>query len=110
MATSRKNESAPAAVDIESLSHLHSISQELDREVNERIRSLHPKAAGRIEIEAICECVNGQCVEPITVSLADYDQVRAFPTRFLVRPGHQTGFEEIVISTPEFVVIARTQA
>jgi hypothetical protein len=102
MAAPRKDCSAPAEVDIESLPQRHSISQELDREVNERIRILAPS---RVEIEAICECVNGQCVESITVSLAEYDQLRAFPTRFLVRPGHQTGFEEVVISTPEFLVI-----
>jgi hypothetical protein len=40
------------------------------------------------EAEFLCECGDANCTHRIEVSLDDYENVRAHPTRFLVRRGH----------------------
>ncbi len=66
----------------------------LFREVNERIRELAP-ADGHTEF--LCECGDASCVEPVTMSLAEYEAVRREGSRFFVRPGHEVPDIEAVI-------------
>lgn len=40
------------------------------------------------ELTIICECGDETCVEEFTVTLVEYEALRAQPTRFAVRPGH----------------------
>ena len=76
----------------------------LFREVNDHIRSVSP---GR-DLELVCECVDGDCVEAIRISAARYDEIRRVPTRFLVKPGHESPMTERVVDTsPDFEVIEK---
>lgn len=57
------------------------------REVNEAIA----KTAERIdadEVDVICECADPACSERVTLSLEEYEDVRAGSARFIVAPGH----------------------
>ncbi len=63
--------------------------QALFREVNERIEALAEEfAVGTGTVSLLCECANSGCLERIEISATEYKQVRRFPTRFLVKPGH----------------------
>jgi hypothetical protein len=72
--------------------------QVIFREVNERIERLDQRW-GMFEgtVSVVCECGNIGCVERIEMTAADYEAVRLFPTRFLVKPGHVAREGERVI-------------
>ena len=59
------------------------------RAVNERLDDLND-ALGPLsgQMELVCECADIACVEPISVSEADYGAVRADVELFLVAHGH----------------------
>jgi hypothetical protein len=40
-------------------------------------------------LEFVCECDELTCAERFTTSLDEYEQVRADPTTYAVRPGHE---------------------
>jgi hypothetical protein len=80
------------------------------REVNERVRETNETfdvAAG--DAEFVCECGMASCVERIRMTLAEYEQVRADPTQFLVVPGHEESAVESVVASREdrFVVVRK---
>jgi hypothetical protein len=51
----------------------------------------------------VCECANESCTEAVTLTVADYEAVRADPTRFLVAPSpdHVMGEVERVVERHE---------
>jgi hypothetical protein len=60
------------------------------RRANERIRHMAESfslVAERAEFR--CECGRASCVEPISMTLAEYEHVRSNPTWFVVAPGHE---------------------
>jgi len=60
----------------------------LFRDANERIHD----AAIEYDVDPvpfICECAEPTCHEVIALTLAEYDRVRATPTRFVIAPGHE---------------------
>lgn len=80
------------------------------RAINERIREL----AGRFEVGAdpvmfICECSDETCVEKVTLTLEQYDEMRALPARFVVVPGHEAIplVERVVFRSPSFVLVRK---
>ena len=80
-------------------------NEALFREVNERIRAI--TTAGD-DVELLCECADTTCAQPIPMSLADYEAVRAHPTRFFVVPGHELpDVETVVARREEFVVVEK---
>jgi len=79
----------------------------LFREVNERIRELAP---GDGPTEFLCECGDAGCVEPVLLSLGQYEDVRREPARFFVRPGHQVpDIEDVVEDAGGFLVVAKRE-
>lgn len=84
------------------------LHQILLREVNERIEQLNGdwEQTGRDMV--LCECGHPGCLEKIEVAAADYERVRRFPTRFLVKPGHVASrSERIVERTDAYVVVEK---
>ena len=61
-------------------------NQSLFREVNERIESVVNKLS--MFQEFICECARTDCGEQVSLTLAEYEAIRAHPARFAVKPGH----------------------
>ena len=70
-------------------------NQALFREVNERIQQT---AGNNTRIEFVCECSDTECIETIDLRLTDYEQIRADPLRFVIKPGHEIDAIERVIS------------
>ena|SRR5437868_151938 len=66
------------------------------RQVNERIREVAGGDEDR-EQEFLCECSDPSCTERITVSLREYEEIRAKPARFLLMPGHTAPEIEYVV-------------
>jgi hypothetical protein len=90
-------------------------TQNLYREVNERVAEVNSQFAGGVApgksselIELFCEC--GQqdpCDERVNVTAATYERVRADPTTFILLPGHGVAAVEDVIERGEGFLIAR---
>ena len=69
-------------------------NEALFREVNERIREITTYDEG---VEFLCECSDPSCAEPVLMTLAEYEAVRAYPTHFFVVPGHEVPDVETVV-------------
>jgi hypothetical protein len=63
-------------------------NEALFRSVNEEMRALEPARAGSDELELVCECGRLDCAERLSLTLEDYEWVRADPHRFALLPGH----------------------
>ena len=60
------------------------------REINDRIEANALEHGSDSHLyEFICECSNIDCAERIRMTLSDYQQLRAHPTRFAIVPGHE---------------------
>jgi hypothetical protein len=66
------------------------------RDLNERIEA-HNRATHWVNPpmpDWVCECVN-DCAQPVQLTIAEYEAVRADPTHFLVSPSSEHVIEEI---------------
>src|SRR2546423_4598557 len=70
--------------------------QALYRAVNEQLKVLNESfVTVTRESEFLCECADRNCMEHVTMTLDEYEQVRRLPTHFLVLPGERHIFLEI---------------
>jgi hypothetical protein len=92
------------------MSGRHTKKEALLREVNEQIETVNTNlAADDPTMELLCECDADDCHEPLNITRAEYESVRAVPTHFVVLPGHEDRGVERVISTNErFLVVEKT--
>jgi transcription initiation factor TFIID subunit TAF12 len=85
-------------------------NEALFRDVNERIA----ESAERFDAEEtdfVCECADPNCTDRVSASLAEYGQVRAEPTTFLVVPGHEEDdIERVVSDRGRFRMVDKFQA
>jgi len=78
--------------------------QSLFREINERIRTI----AASDYTQFLCECPDIGCAEAIGIPIAEYEQIRLVPTRFIVRPGHVIhDVERVVEREAGYVVVEK---
>jgi hypothetical protein len=68
------------------------------RNLNERIRDAADRysADGHV-YEFVCECSDPACLDRVRLSAAEYEAVRADPTRFVLAPGHERTSIEVVV-------------
>jgi len=64
-------------------------NEALFRRVNERIEEINETLAGDSESDFLCECGNDDCTSPVSLTLAEYEEVRRDPTHFLIAHGHE---------------------
>lgn len=73
----------------------------LRREVNERIAALidgfYTKAEEPV-MTVFCECGSQECMTPIEMSLAEYQAVRAGPTRWVISSAHIDAAADSIIA------------
>jgi hypothetical protein len=55
----------------------------------------------------LCECDNPLCTDPVRLTVAQYESVRAHPTRFVVAPGHGGPGTETVARGEHYEVIEK---
>jgi hypothetical protein len=85
-------------------------NQALFRSVNEQIEAANQTFSVLLEdrVDFVCECADDSCMERITVTLAQYEDLRRFPTHFFVKPGHvYREFERIVEEIDGYVVVEK---
>jgi len=82
-------------------------NEDLFRKVNDQIEGVN-EAFGTFTgtMSILCECGKLECIEHIDLSLDEYSRLRAEPTRFAVKPGHELPDVERVVERHEscFVV------
>lgn len=86
------------------------VRQTLRREVNERIRELGsgPDVEPPETIDVVCECTYDGCTGRLTMSVSEYEHIRRFPTRFLVKAGHEVSeFDRVVAESDVYVVVEK---
>ena len=72
------------------------------REINERLRAdLRVVPDDDAPVEFVCECGKVECAEPVRLTLAEYEAVRASSLDFAVAPGHEIGDVEDVVDRNE---------
>ncbi|HEX8120011.1 MAG TPA: hypothetical protein VF549_01990 [Solirubrobacteraceae bacterium] len=68
------------------------------REINERLRTdLRVLPDDDAPVEFVCECGRVDCAEPVSLTVTEYEAIRASPLDFAVVPGHQLGDVEDVV-------------
>jgi hypothetical protein len=85
------------------------LNEAVFREVNERINDLGEQFGLQDQpLDLVCECGDPTCVERITMSRADYEQLRSYPTHFAVHSGHvQPDVEDVVDRRDGYVVVRK---
>ena len=89
-------------------------NEALFREVNERVAEV---ATHFIEVETLdepvdftCECGRAVCAEPITMTMVEYEAIRAKSTHFAVVPEHEQPEIEIVVERhPTYLVVEKRE-
>ena len=85
-------------------------NQAMYREANERLCGYQRHRGSEMALVA-CECPAVACAQPVRLSLAEYEHIRRFPTRFIVRPDHaQITGERVVEKTADYVVVEKVGA
>jgi hypothetical protein len=80
-------------------------NQSLFRQVNEGIEQL---AAGGSSQTFVCECMDAGCVERVSMTLGEYERIRADGNRFFVLAGHQVLDVEAVVETSnDYLVVSK---
>ena len=82
-------------------------NETLFREVNEQVAQLYEEQDGPTELlEFVCECSLAECHEHISLTRAEYEQVREHPRRFVIKPDHASfEIERVVAETGHGCVV-----
>ena len=85
-------------------------NEALYRQVNERIEELNDAFDGTTgDFVVVCECGDLHCMEQITVARSAYEETRANPHRFIVKPGHEVpDVEQVVERAGSHVVVEKS--
>jgi hypothetical protein len=85
------------------------LNEALFREVNERVKGINDTFGTRLEeAEFVCECGDDHCTDRIRLNLGEYEEVRAEPTHFAIRPGHEIpDVEDVVERNDRYLVVEK---
>lgn len=101
------------SVDEEARAHKLAANQSRFRRTNERLE----RAAYSHRFEAtdrlpfLCECADPGCFEAVWLSIAEYEQVRAHPSRFVLVAGHEeaeAAHERIIEAENGYAIVEKT--
>jgi hypothetical protein len=83
-------------------------NEALFRAVNERVADVNQQVGPSERTEFICECGNAGCIETVTLTLEQYERVRAHELHFVVRAGHERlDVESVIFAEGDFVVVQK---
>jgi hypothetical protein len=85
------------------------LNEAVFREVNERINDLAEHFVLEDQpLDLICECGDPNCVERISMSRAEYEQLRSEATHFAVHAGHvQPDVEDLVERMRGYLIVRK---
>ena len=80
------------------------ISRDINEGIEEAMASLSPEGHARM----ICECGRLECERKIAISVAEYEETRSDPRRFVVVKEHvMPDVEAVVAETERYVVVQK---
>ena len=87
------------------------LNEAIFREVNERIDNLAETFDLKAEpLDLVCECGDASCVQRISMTHAEYEQVRSDAHQFAVHPGHEyPDVEQIVDRRRGYDIVQKTE-
>ena len=87
------------------------LNEAVFREVNERIENLAERFELQNEpLDLVCECGDADCVRRISMTRAEYEQLRSDPRQFAVHPGHEyPDVEETVERRKGFDIVSKNE-
>jgi hypothetical protein len=87
------------------------LNEAVFREVNERIEELAEKfELGSAPLDLICECGDMNCVQRISMTPAEYTELRSDPQLFAVYPGHVIpGVEDVVAEKNGYDIVSKNK-
>jgi hypothetical protein len=75
------------------------LNEAVFREVNERIEGLADTFDLQTQaLDLICECGDGTCVERVTMTREEYEDLRSDAHQFAVHPGHEYPDVESIVA------------
>jgi hypothetical protein len=82
------------------------------REVNERVgevaSSFDIGGRGDYYVDFVCECADATCFEQVSLTLAEYREIRASPIRFALRNGHvDEEVDRVVAENDRFTTVEK---
>jgi hypothetical protein len=86
-------------------------NEDLFRKVNDQIEGVN-EAFGTFTgtMSILCECGKLECIEQIDLTVDAYRELRADPTRFAVKPGHELpDVERVVERRDDYSVVQKTE-
>lgn len=87
------------------------LNEAVFREVNERIEDLAETfELTREPLDLVCECGDQNCVERVTMTRAEYEELRSDPHQFAVHPGHEyPDVETVVAERKRYNVVSKNR-
>ena len=83
-------------------------NEALFRQVNERIEDVNESLGADEPADFLCECGDENCTAPVSVTLAEYEQVRSDPTHFVIAHGHDViDVERVIGENERFAVVKK---
>lgn len=83
-------------------------NEALFRRVNERIEEINEALDGDSESDFLCECGDDECTTPVSLTRAEYEDVRRDPTHFLIAHGHDViDVEKVIRETDRYAVVKK---
>jgi hypothetical protein len=85
------------------------LNEAVFREVNERIEDL----AGAVDLKTqvldlVCECGDDTCIERVSMTRTEYEELRSDPHQFAVHPGHEyPDIESVVARLKNYDVVRK---
>ena len=74
------------------------LNEAVFREVNERIENLAETFDLKAPLDLICECGDAACDERLSMTRAEYEELRSKSHQFAVHPGHEYPDVESVVA------------
>jgi hypothetical protein len=89
--------------------HQVGMNETLFREINERLEELNKTFSEFTDkMELVCECGVRTCIERFPMDVAEYERLRADPTTFAVKPGHELpDVEEVIEEHADYLVVRK---
>lgn len=87
------------------------LNEAVFREVNERIENLADTFELTKEpLDLVCECGDANCVERVSMTRAEYEELRSNPHHFVVYPKHDfPDVETVVAERKGYMVVSKNR-
>jgi hypothetical protein len=87
------------------------LNEAVFREVNERIENLAETFDLTKEpLDLVCECGDANCVQRISMTRREYEELRSNPHHFAVYPGHDNpDVETVVAEAKGYMVVSKNR-